>query len=293
MNRVKGKFSKTIKAAFGDFQTPLDLAKEICVHLVKKNVCFRSVLEPNCGVGSFLIAAADTFPHLEKIIGLDINTEHLNTAKQGLKDNKHHNKVEFINQDFFHKNWENLLESLPEPILVIGNPPWVTNSELSVLGSDNRPHKSNFQDFKGLDAITGKSNFDISEWMLNKEMEWISGKQRTVAMLSKVSVARKVLLRAWNQRLCLAGAEIYHIDASKHFGVSVDACLLVVHGTNKESEFQCKVYKSFKHSDPDIIIGHADKRLVADMEAFNKWKHLEGKSQFQWRSGIKHDCAWL
>ncbi len=291
MNPVKYKHGKTTKAAFGDFQTPLDLAKEICAHLVKKNVHFKSVLEPNCGIGSFLIAAADIFPHLEKIVGADINTEHLNSAKQDLKDNKHHNKVEFINKDFFHNDWEALLKTLPEPILLIGNPPWVTNSGLSVLGSNNRPHKSNFQDFKGLDAVTGKSNFDISEWMLNKEIEWISGMQRTVAMLCKISVARKVLLRAWNQKFCLGGAEIYYIDASKHFGASVDACLLVVHGTNKETEFQCKVYKSLQHNEPDTIIGYADNHLIADMEAFNRGKHLEGKSQYQWRSGIKHDCA--
>ena len=36
----------------------------------------------------------------------------------------------------------------------------------SALASPNLPSKSNFQNRKGLDAVTGKANFDISEWML-------------------------------------------------------------------------------------------------------------------------------
>ena len=46
-------------------------------------------------------------------------------------------------------------------ILILGNPPWVTNSELSSLNSNNLPKKTNFKELNGLDAITGKGNFDI------------------------------------------------------------------------------------------------------------------------------------
>jgi len=38
------------------------------------------------------------------------------------------------------------------------NPPWVTNSQLSALNSNNLPAKSNFKQAKGIDAITGKQN---------------------------------------------------------------------------------------------------------------------------------------
>ena len=69
-------------------------------------------------------------------------------------------------EDFFEKDWPGTLDGLLEPILVIGNPPWVTNSAVGALGGSNLPVKSNFQRLNGLDAITGKSNFDISEWML-------------------------------------------------------------------------------------------------------------------------------
>ncbi len=45
---------------------------------------------------------------------------------------------------------------------VIGNPPWVTNSRQGKNSSLNVPLKSNIYGLKGIDAITGKSNFDIS-----------------------------------------------------------------------------------------------------------------------------------
>ena len=34
-----------------------------------------------------------------------------------------------------------------------------------------------------------------------------------------------------------------------------------------------------------------DGQVVADIEKYEKWKHLVGESEYTWRSGIKHDCA--
>ena len=75
-----------------------------------------------------------------------------------------------------------------EPIVILGNPPWVTASALGALGSDNLPEKSNFQNRKRLDALTGKSHFDVAEWMLLKLIEAGHGKNVTVAMLIKTGV---------------------------------------------------------------------------------------------------------
>ena len=47
------------------------------------------------------------------------------------------------------------------PLLVIGNPPWVTNSELGTLASPNRPPRRNIKGLRGLEARTGASNFDV------------------------------------------------------------------------------------------------------------------------------------
>src|SRR5208283_4258414 len=114
-------------------------------------------------------------------------------------------------------------------ILVIGNPPWVTNSALGALGSGNLPKKTNFQNHSGFAAKTGKANFDISEWMLIKLLEALDGKRGCLAMLCKTATARKVLRHGWLNGFKIGRATLHQIDAARHFCAAVDACLLIVH----------------------------------------------------------------
>ncbi len=280
------------KAEFGDFQTPIELARQVCSLLSKHGLEPCSILEPTCGEGSFLIAALEFFPHAQSIIGIDINSEYVNTARCAIdKLAPDTISVRIIHDNFFVVDWASVLESLPGPLLVIGNPPWVTNSELGNLGSLNLPDKSNHQNRRGIDAITGKSNFDISEWMLNKAIECINDRKATLAMLCKTSVARKVLNRAWKSGQHLKRSDIYHIKASKYFGAAVDACLLIISASQSDSNFDCQVHKSLKHRIADKVFGYRQGRLVANIKRFELWKHLEGKERYKWRSGVKHDCV--
>jgi len=287
---VKKKSKK--KVEFGDFQTPIELARRICSLLLQRGFEPVSILEPTCGRGSFIVAALEFFPQTRNIIGVDINSEHIKFACSTLHELAPAvESVRIMNEDFFAVNWNDVLESLPDPLLVIGNPPWVTNAELGRIGSYNLPDKSNFQNNRGIDAITGKSNFDISEWMLNKAIEWINGRQATLAVLCKTSVARKVLHHAWKIGQHLKRSEIYHIEAPRYFGAAVDACLLVVSSAISKGNFDCQVYDGFEDVSPAGTFGYRQGRLVADIKCFERWKNLEGKERYKWRSGIKHDCA--
>jgi hypothetical protein len=65
------KKSKVV-AEFGDFQTPDALADNV-VNLIKSlGFTPRTVLEPTCGRGAFLVAASKAF-HGAELFGLDIN----------------------------------------------------------------------------------------------------------------------------------------------------------------------------------------------------------------------------
>jgi len=269
---------------FGDFQTPRSLAVAVCDTLRRRGVAARSVVEPTCGRGSFLRAAVAAFPECERFVGFEINPEYARSARAVPGATIHC-------VDFFEQDWPSTLSGLQEPVLVVGNPPWVTNSTVSAVGGVNLPPKSNSRRLRGLDAVTGKSNFDISEWMLTHLLESLSGREAVVAMLCKTTVARRVLLQAWRGNLQIAGATMHLIDAAEHFGASVDACLLVCALSPGASSDECAVYPSLDGSSTATVFAYRDGRLVADPDAYDTHIHLNGESPIRWRSGIKHDCA--
>ena len=274
---------------FGDFQTPSDLAAEVCSLLKSMRISPKSIIEPTCGVGRFLEAALNTFPNFEYASGMEINGLHLREARQriGSRDSR----VRFHRADFFQTNWDKVLNSLPEPILVVGNPPWVCNSELGAIRGTNLPEKSNTIGSRGIEALTGRSNFDVSEWMMSRLFSGLRGRKATFAMLCKTSVARKVLAQAWGDELPLERATMHRIDSQATFGVAVDACLLTAEfGPTSEPQV-CHVFERLESKMSHSSFGWRDKRLVADVTTYDKLKSGLTGSRIPWRSGIKHDCA--
>lgn len=281
------------KTAFGDFQTPLNLAREVCALVAQSGFDPASILEPTCGIGAFLQAALETFPHVRRILGLEINPHYVSKAQEVCLSIASQTRVEIHQADFFLTDWPAIMATLPEPILVIGNPPWVTNSALSALGSANTPVKANLDHLRGIDALTGKSNFDISEWMLRKNLEWLDGKHGMLAVLCKTAVARKVLAYAWQHRMRIASASLYRFDSRAHFGVAVDACLLLIHSHPAGNSQQCAVFSTLQARYPASVFGWQDGVMVADLSLYQKWRSLFGTGLKGWRSGIKHDSSQL
>ncbi|BAZ91391.1 methyltransferase domain-containing protein [Cylindrospermopsis raciborskii] len=279
------------KSEFGDFQTPDNLAK-CATHLLKDKYGVRPdlIIEPTCGKGAFIRASLTEFKHT-KIVGFDINEEHIQYAKTSSLRYPNSENVTLCVQDFFSMNWDAFLADFVGSILVIGNPPWVTTSELTILNSKNLPSKSNFQNRQGIHAITGSSNFDISEWMLLKHVQWLTKKEGTLAVLCKYSVARKIINQVITKFGNRFSADIYLIDAKTLFGASVDACFFVLSNSgNTNCDF--KIYQDLQSDQTIYSIGNRDGRMVRDTTKYEKWKHLSGQDlRYTWRSGIKHDCS--
>jgi len=277
------------KIEFGDFQTPVPLAREICALLKRECVEAETVLEPTCGVGAFLVAAAEAFPSA-RLTGFEINAGYLEEAHQSLESAGATDRVTLCSQDFFTHDWDRSLEAIPGSILVLGNLPWVTNATVASLNGSNVPVKQNFQGFRGIEAMTGKSNFDISEWMLIRLVRALCGRPATIAMLCKSGTARKLLRFAWQNDGRIAEASLYRIDAKKHFNAAVDACLLLAR-TGSSGPEEMAVYDTLQSPTPASYAGLAGQDLVADIRTYRRLRHLEGLCPYQWRSGVKHDCA--
>jgi hypothetical protein len=214
------------RVEFGDFQTPLPLAREIGALLKAQGVRADTIVEPTCGFGVFLQAAAECYP-LASLRGFDINSDYVEVTARRLNDLGAGHRATVGQQDFFKHDWDVELRRARGAILILGNLPWVTNQTVGSLNGSNVPAKENFQGFRGIAARTGKSNFDISEWMLIRLVNALRGRQATIAMLCKTATARKLLRYGWQNDGRIASAALYRIDAKAHFGASVDACLLV------------------------------------------------------------------
>ncbi len=275
---------------FGDFQTPDELATKIVNHLKQLGILPASIIEPTCGTGSFILASLNTYSDAN-ILGFDINSSYLNILLEELKQRDVSKSVKLQQADFFKVDWSKQIKELPKPVLVLGNPPWVTSSEIGTLRGTNVPVKNNIYSYQGLDAVTGKSNFDISEWMIIELLKALDGHSGTLAMLCKVGVARKVLMYAKKGEIAVFSSKMYLIDAKEYFGASVEACLFICNLKPDSHRYYCQVYQNFDSNSPIQEIGYVDEKLVTNIPLYEKWKHLLGKSTYVWRSGIKHDCV--
>ncbi|HQV93478.1 MAG TPA: hypothetical protein PLF41_03360 [Anaerolineales bacterium] len=281
---------KSKKIEYGDFQTPKELADEVCQKLVELGVSPEYVIEPTCGLGVFLESATEKFSNVKKFVGVEVNSEYYSELKTASKNFSEPEKIDIREGDFFKFDWQRLLKETGGEILILGNFPWVTNATQGAIGGLNLPQKTNFQNLNGLDALTGKSNFDISEFMLIKVSEWFLHRTGHLAMLVKTSVARKFLNHLHKTNQGVAHSAIYNIDAMKHFRAAVDACLLYCRFDPDMHNYDYDVFDSLSN-ETKYRVGYRQGLTIRDLDAFDKLEFLLGASGEKWRSGIKHDCS--
>lgn len=277
------------KVEFGDFQTPDGLAAEVCALLLRLGETPELVIEPTAGRGAFLVAAAQAFPEAS-LKGFEINPEYVADAQDRLARVARQSAASVGCHDFFTYDWDGELAKSGLRLLLLGNPPWVTNAGVAAVNGTNLPAKENLQGLRGIAARTGKANFDISEWMLIRLLRALHGRAASLAMLCKTATARKFLRYAWKNEGHVSTASIYRIDAAAHFDAAVDACLLYLR-TGEDGPEEADIYASLSDLRPMMRIGLQGDEWVADIRAYRALRHLEGVCPFRWRSGVKHDCA--
>jgi len=277
------------RVEFGDWQTPDELSREVVAHIARiAGAKPKTILEPTCGKGAFLAAAAQQFPKAA-LVGYEINPEYAAEASARLENLG----ARIHTADFFQVDWQAEIAAMAHPVLVLGNPPWVTTAGLGAIGAKNAPKKQNFKGLAGLDARTGKGNFDVSEWMLIHLLRALVGHEGTLAMLCKSAVARRIIEFVARGDSNVTSGGLWRIDTARHFRASVDAVVFVCHTEPNlcPSPVAWPVYDSLHAAQPTSFIGIVDGELVADVEAYRRSESVVGMSRPEWRSGIKHDCA--
>lgn len=282
------------RTELGDYQTPLDFAKQVVSLLIRKyKLDPTAIFEPTMGEGHFISASVSLFPNVKKIFGLDINEDYINGFEK--PSNIEPNNVHLFCQSIFAFDYSEITKHLEpnENFLCIGNPPWVTNSALSSTDSINLPKKENLQHSRGFDAITGKSNFDIAEYiLLDLFKNFTHSLPATYAFLCKGIVARNIFKNAEKHGLFFDVFDLYHFDAKTIFNVSCDAVLLVC--KTAPAPNPVSFGSEFAFDDSDRLIkkfGWIGDSFVSNVESYETSKYIVGSSQIEWRQGIKHDCS--
>ena len=272
------------KREYGDYQTPVSFAEKVCVYLRDyRHINPSAIVEPTCGVGGFL--KGSLLFDASEYYGIEINPEYCDICRNSINSDK----VKIINSDFFAFSSKTLIKDKSQ-ILVIGNPPWVTNSTLSALGSDNLPLKANFKGLKGIDAITGASNFDICEYIILQLINEYRGSNTVIAMLCKTSVARNVFKELKRNHINFTACDILEFDAAKVFGINASACVLVIQLSEKmDSSDVCNVYDFESPETLKSQFGYADGQFYSSLDA--ETENFDGHCCFEWRQGVKHDCS--
>lgn len=283
------------KNDFGDWQTNMYLATEVCKYLKIKGVNPKIIIEPTCGKGNFIVAALSTFENIECVYGIEINNMYLMETDQQIhrfyneNSTKKQASIKLYNQSIFDFDFSQLQINETDEILIVGNPPWVTNSHIGVVNGKNIPGKRNFMAYKGIDAITGKSNFDIAEYILLKLLKFAMYKNAYISLLIKTSVIKNLVYMQKKARFPIANIEQLNIDAKKEFGACVSAALLIV-DFGKNVTDGCTVKDFYTHNELRKF-GWIKDSFVADKKLYEKYQNIDGRSRIQWRSGIKHDCS--
>jgi len=282
---------------FGDFQTPDELTDQICSLLVKNKISPHCILEPTFGRGSFLLSSLKYFKDAKLIFGVEIYERYVWESKfkilEYFLDNPELTTPDIFlfNHDIFSFDFNLIINYITGSLLVIGNPPWITNSELSILNSNNLPEKSNLKNHKGLDAITGKGNFDIGEYIALMMLNNFSQFNGNMAFLIKNSVIRNLVHDLHKFNFEITKIRSYRIDAKKYFNASVEASLFSCDFNQTNGEIVCE---NLNFSNPNMILNkfgwHEDK-FIADVKTYQDNRNYDGVSPFEWRQGVKHDCA--
>ena len=273
--------------ADGAYQTPPALARQVCFYLYEVLGLRPSVIvEPTCGVGH-LLAAAQVFG-AARYLGIELNADYISQARKTLGS-----EVCLVQGDILTTEVRAQLGSF-ESVLILGNPPWVNRATRGALGAAQCATQSAHSlGLRGIEAITGASNFDLSLAIMLKLAQDFRDSPAVMAMLCKTSTARALLCELKRQEIPFARCALLEFDAKKYFGVDTGSCLLVLDlggaGANG-----CELY----HLDQP-------KQLVGRLEYINGTLRPHGATSslsalcestpsscsMPWRSGLKHDCA--
>jgi hypothetical protein len=282
---------------YGDFQTNEYLAEKVIITWAEKSISPQVIIEPTCGKGNFIVAALKNFEQVTHIFGVEIYEPYIWEAKFKIIDfflnNPQNNKpdISIAHCNVFDYDFKTIAKNFQNSeVLIIGNPPWVTNAKLGVLNSSNLPKKTNFKNLNGLDAMTGKGNFDIAESITLQMLNVFQRMKGHLVLLVKSSVIKNIVFDQKIKSYAISDIQKQRIDSKKEFNVSVEAAFFCCK-LNSEPAFFCQESDAYFPEKQMSKFGWIADKFVSDVEKYMDSQAIDGLCPFVWRQGLKHDCS--
>ena len=283
-SRIKSrpfKGRKTFKKEYGDYQTPQYFADKIAEYVHDKLKLEPDlIIEPTCGVGNFIKACRKYYP-TTSIIGIDINRDYLEEIEYTPNLRLYHGNI-------FDFDYDSIKKEPNSNYLIIGNPPWATNSNLSRYESDNLPDKHNYKHLEFFHAITGESNFDISENIILSVIYEFKESKASMIFLCKYKVACNIFEYLVNKNVEVSDIHIIKFNSMKVFKADTSSCILVIRFNDEKKVHSTCIVHDMDKEDVKYNIGIVNNRFYSNM---NNLVDIDGECPFEWRQGIKHDCV--
>ncbi len=279
------------RKALGDFQTPPGLVARVLDVLGPFGGRYPRVLEPTCGRGQFVAGLLERPDPPREVLGFEIQADHAAAAR--LVAEAHPAiRTNIETADLFGVDLARGLRwSASGPLLVVGNLPWVTVAGLGAAGEGSGPERSNERGARGIDAMLGGSNFDLSESLWLKLIRELAAERPTIALLGKSAVARGILRSVEALDLPIRSATLWRVDAARWFGASVDACLLRVEVGPGPKVAAVPSFPDLAADRPTATLGLVGGDLIADLDAYDRSRFADGPCPLTWRQGVKHDAS--
>lgn len=192
------------------------------------------------------------------------------------------------NENIFKFDFKKIIKEDYEEYLIVENPPWVTNTNLSKYESKNIPMKNNIKNYGQFEAKTGMSNFDVSENIIIHIIEKFRQLNTTIIFLCKYNVACNIFKYLVKTRVFPARVNIVKFNAMQIFGIDSSSCILIIQFNENNKEIKSCTVNNLNNPHEHYRIGIKNGKLYSNID---NDIDIDGKCCFEWRQGIKHDCV--
>lgn len=250
-----------MKNKLGDYQTPPELASAV-VDRISTLGPWSRMIEPTCGRGGLIEAVLTKYQNIE-IHGFDIQSSYVDHCKSIFPSTTTNiRNTNTLTVDYSALQWKS-----NGPLLVLANPPWV-----NVGRSRKRSRNSTMMD------ISTEIILRIVDYAMTLSVPV------TFAILCKTSTSREILQSIPTP---LSNAFTCGIDAFHYFKVKVDACLCVfVIDAKQPSIYRYPVFNSLSDTIPHHYQGWMMGLFINDLDAYSRFRNIDGVGHLQWYSGI-------